>query len=119
MKMNKKGFTLVELLGTLVVIALISILVVPRIINWYSNSTDNYVELNEELIVEGARIYVEDHPNDFPKNAGSVYQVTMQQMINYGSLDENNVKNIGRESYQNSKVKVVYNGTYYEYYLEK
>ena len=117
--MNKKGFTLIELLGTLVVIALISVLVVPRIIDWYSNSTDNYVELNEELIIEGARIYVEDHPNDFPKEDGSIKYVTMTQMINYGSLDEKNVKNVARESYENSQVKVVYNGTYYEYYLEK
>ena len=90
--MDKKGFTLIELLGTIVVIALISVLVVPRIVNWYSNSTDNYVELNEELIIEGARIYVEDHPNTFLKNSGSVYYITMDQMINYGSLDENNVK---------------------------
>ena len=117
--MNKKGFTLIELLGVLVVIALISILVVPKIVNWYSNNTDSYEELNEELIIEGARIYVEDHPNDFPKTAGSQKYITMTQMINYGSLDENNVKKVARESYESSRVKVVYNGSYYEYYLEK
>ncbi len=117
--MNKKGFTLIELLGTIVVIALISVLVVPRIVNWYSNSTDNYVELNEELIIEGARIYVEDHPNDFPKTSGQTYYITMSQMINYGSLDENNVKKVAKEDYESAQVKVVYNGSYFEYYLEK
>ena len=117
--MNKKGFTLIELLGTIVVIALISVLVVPRIVNWYSNSTDNYVELNEELIIEGARIYVEDHPNDYQKVNGQTYYITMTQMINYGSLDENNVKKVAKEDYESARVKVVYNGTYFEYYLEK
>ena len=117
--MNKKGFTLVELLGTIVIIALISILVVPRIVNWYSNSTDTYEELNEELIIEGARIFVEDHPNDYPKEAGNVYHINMTQMINYGSLDENNVKKISKENLESAQVRVTYNGSYFEYYLEK
>ncbi|MBR3523761.1 MAG: type II secretion system protein [Bacilli bacterium] len=117
--MSKKGFTLIELLGTLVVIALISILVVPRIVDWYSNSTDNYKELNEELIIEAARTYVEENPNIYLKTDGSVYYITMQQLINYGSLEENNVKKVGKDDYEDSQVKVIYNGTYFEYYLEK
>jgi prepilin-type N-terminal cleavage/methylation domain-containing protein len=117
--MNKKGFTLIELLGTLVIIALISVLIVPRIINWYSNSSNNYVELNEELIIEGARTYVEDHPNTYLKTDGSVYYLTMQQLINYGSLDENSVKKVSKENYETARIKVVYNGTYFEYYIEK
>lgn len=117
--MNKKGFTLVELLGVLLVISLITILVLPNIINWLSNSSDKYLELNEELIIEGARIYVEDHPNIFVKNEESVRYITMQEMIDYGSLDEKNVKNIAKQSYENYRVKVVYNGAYFEYYLEK
>ena len=119
--MNKKGFTLIELLGTIIIIALISILVVPRIVNWYSNSTDNYEELNDELIIEGARIYVEDHPNikEDIKNNGNTYYVSMTQMINYGCLDENNVKKISKENLESAKVRVTYNGNYFEYYLEK
>lgn len=115
--MNKKGFTLVELLGTLVVISLILALVLPKIISWFSNSSGRYLELNEELIIEGARIYVEEHPNTYLKEVEAEYIITMQEMINYGSLDENNVKNIARESYQDYKVKVIYNGMYFEYYL--
>ena len=117
--MNKKGFTLIELLGTIIIIALISVLVVPRIINWYSNSTDTYEELNEELIIEGARLYVEDHPNEFPKTSGQTYYINMSRMINYGSLDENNVKKISKENLENAEVKVIYNGSYFEYYLQK
>lgn len=115
--MNKKGFTLVELLGVLVIIALITALLLPKIIGWFSNGTGRYVELNEELIIDSARIYVEDHPNTYLKEDDAVYYITMQEMINYGCLDENNIKNIGRESYQDYKVKVVYNSMYFEYYL--
>ena len=122
--MKNKAFTLVELLGTIVIIALISILVVPRIVNWYSNSTDTYEELNEELIIEGARIYIEDHPNTkklIQEHASGYdpYLISMDTMINYGCLDESNVKKISKENLDNAKVRVSYNGSYFEYYLEK
>ena len=118
--MNKKGFTLVELLGTIVIIALISILIVPRIVNWYSNSTDSYEELNEELIIEAARIYVDEHPNDKKEiQDGDVKRYSMTQLVNYGCLDENNVKKISKENLETAKVRVSYNGNYFEYYLEK
>lgn len=120
--MNKKGFTLVELLGTIVIIALISILIVPRIVNWYSNSTDSYEELNEELIIEAARIYIDEHPNDaesLKNGTVTVQYISMTQMINYGCLDENNVKKISKENLESARVRVSYNGNYFEYYLEK
>lgn len=117
--MNKKGFTLVELLGTLVIIALITALILPKIIGWLSNSTDKYLELNEELILDGARVYVEEHPDRCLKTIGSECIIGMEEMINKGYLDEHNVRNIARQSYQYYNVKVIYNGSYFEYYLEK
>jgi len=40
-------------------------------------------------------------------------------MINYGCLDENNVKKISKENLESARVRVSYNGNYFEYYLEK
>ncbi len=119
--MNKKGFTLIELLGTISIISLISILVVRRIIDWYSNSVNNYEELNEELIIEGARIYIEENPHIKKQiqDSGNPRFISMNELINYGSLDENNVKKISKENLENAKVRVTYNGSYFEYYLEK
>lgn len=115
--MNKKGFTLVELLATLVIIAIITIIAVPKILDWFNNSTDTYKELDENLVIEAARIYVTDHPNNYLPNSNKVYCITMPQMVNYGCLDENSVKIISDKSYDqtNMKVKVTYNGNYFEY----
>ena len=120
--MSKKGFTLVELLGTIVIIALISVLIVPRIVNWYSNSTDSYEELNDELIIEAARIYIDEHQEDrenIKNGTVPVFYISMQQMINYGCLDEKNVKKVSKENLESARVRVTYNGNYFEYYLEK
>ena len=43
----------------------------------------------------------------------------MQNMINYGSLEEKNVKDFNGSSYENMFVKVINNGQYFEYYLEE
>ena len=115
--MNKKGFTLIELLGTIIIITLLTMLVVPKILDWYGNSADSYKELNEELIIEAARIYVTEQPNKYLQNKEHTYCITMQKMIDYGCLEEKNVKDFTDESYENMFVKVVNNGKYFEYYL--
>ena len=56
-KLNKKGFTLVELLAVIVVIALVLALSTYGIINAYKKSKENAYVLNEKSILEAARIY--------------------------------------------------------------
>ena len=115
--MNKKGFTLVELLGTLIIITLLIILIVPKVLNWYNNSNDKYQELNEGLILESARLYVDEHPNDFERNNNRVYCISMQTLINSGYLEEDNANGFDKNTYVNSKIQVVGNGSFFDYYL--
>lgn len=115
--MNNKGFTLIELLGTIILISLITMLAVPKILNWYSNSANSYESLNESLIVEAARIYVTEQPNKFKAKEEHTYCITMQNMIDYGCLDEKNVKGLTDKNYSSTFVTVVNNGEYFEYYL--
>ena len=115
--MNKKGFTLIELLGTLIIVTLLIMLIVPKILNWYNNSTDKYQELNEGLIIETARLYVDEHPNDFERNNNRVYCISMQTLIDSGYLEEENVRGFNKTSYVDSKVQVIGNGSFFDYYI--
>lgn len=117
--MNNKGFTLVELLGTLIIITLMTVLIVPKILEWFNNSTDTYRELNEELIVESARLYVDDRPNEFKKQNGKVYCIQMQTLIDSGYLEEKNVQGFDRISYEDEKVTVMSTDEAYDFYLDK
>ena len=115
--MNKKGFTLIELLGTLIIITLLIVLIVPKILNWFNNSNVKYRELNEGLIIEAARLYVDERPNTYDKNNNRVYCITMQELIDNGYLEEENANGFDKNSYMDSKVQVVGNGSFFDYYL--
>ncbi|MBR4178357.1 MAG: prepilin-type N-terminal cleavage/methylation domain-containing protein [Bacilli bacterium] len=58
--MNRKGFTLVEILAVIAIIAVLSIVLVPNIIENYKNSTDKAMQLQENESLDGAKLFVED-----------------------------------------------------------
>lgn len=78
--MNKKGFTLVELLGVIVVIAIISGLAVISI-NYITNTGKNGVYKSHETALKGAaQNYLLDNPNLVPEKPFYTYYA------NYGSI---------------------------------
>ena len=86
--MNKKAFTLVELIGVITVIGLISILVAPTIINQIKNNQNKIDSVTERLIFSATDLYLDTKQNDYPKNSGSVYCLTLQDLVDDGKLVE-------------------------------
>ena len=69
--MKNKGFTLIELIGTIVILALIALVVFPAtlsVLNKGQNEVDNSVK---ETIIAAAHKYVTDNLNNFPKQLES------------------------------------------------
>lgn len=58
--MKKRGFTLVELLAVLVLIAAISLVVFPSIINYINSSKGDINETTKQLIITSANQYMND-----------------------------------------------------------
>ena len=86
--MRKKGFTLAELLGVLVIIALLLILIIPGVINRLSSSGDKAKETENEIIYNAADQYIREHPEDYPPGKSGRYCITIQSLIDDGKLAE-------------------------------
>ncbi|HPF83754.1 MAG TPA: type II secretion system protein, partial [Bacilli bacterium] len=62
--MNNKGFTLVEVLGVIVVLTLIFALAFPNVMRQFKKSDDAITLATKKIIIEGFKDYVEDNDID-------------------------------------------------------
>ena len=84
----KKGFTLAEILGVIVIIGLLLILIVPPIINRISGSGDEAKDAENEFIYNAADVYINEHPEKYPPGKSGKYCILIQDLIDDGLLVE-------------------------------
>lgn len=78
MNMNKKGFTLVELLAVVVILAIILAIAVPAISTLISSSSTQAYQSNEKMIAKAAKTYLGAGYSSLPTDVGygTVVQLT-------------------------------------------
>ena len=81
----KKGFTLAELLGVIVVLALISLITVPAVSDILKNNKKKLCETQLQNIKLAAQNYGADHFYDLPVESGDDYSIK----ISLGDLTSN------------------------------
>ncbi|MFI3307379.1 MAG: type II secretion system protein [Mycoplasmatota bacterium] len=83
----KKGFTLIEMLGVIIILALITLVVFPTIMNNIDTSRDTIDTVTESLIETAATVYIRENADDFDLNEGDRYCITLQELVNANLLD--------------------------------
>ena len=79
--MRQKGFTLVELLGALVLLSLIVLIAFPAIVSVVKRSNNKISAATEALIIGAAKEKVEQEKNNYPLTNGNVFCETIQTLI--------------------------------------
>lgn len=84
-KKNHKGFTLTELLATLVILGVIVAIAVPSYNNLSKKFRNNYYEKLDETILTSAKTYFKDHAEERPVNLleSNVISLETLQTNNY------------------------------------
>ena len=112
----KKGFTLIELLGVIVLLALIMLMVFPTIINTIKKSNNSKDEIYKKLILSAAEDYVNENSSDFEKTDESNYCIVVNDLIDYGLFDEDELVD-SKEILENKSVQVLYSDNKFSYNL--
>lgn len=112
----KRGFTLIELLAVLVLLGLLSLIVVPTVINLITNNTEKIYETNIKMIEQGARNWASEHVFSLPENIGETIFLTICDLEKSGriDIDVRNPKN-GELFYKDSVVIITKTDYGYEY----
>ena len=84
---NKKGFTLMELLGTITIIAIIMLIVFPNILNLVRKTEVKLTDKQKEIIYSAANLYMTNNPNDYEMQNGDQYNISINDLISNGYLD--------------------------------
>lgn len=82
-----KGFTLIELIGTVVILAIISLIAFPSIINLLNKSNDNIDTHTREFIQTAALDFVNDNKDNLPS------EITVIDLVNGGYLQSSFICN--------------------------
>lgn len=87
----KKGFTLVELLGILMILGVITLIAAPAIVSTNKKSIDNDYKEFKKTIENAAEVYVETHLDDLDvinlKNNGSSMDIDVSTLISSGLIN--------------------------------
>ena len=103
---NYKAFTLVELMGVITIIALISVLVSPNIINQIRSSKNRVDKVTEKLIFSATDLYLDENKYRFPLKDGAAYCITLRDLVDDGKLQEPILNSNGDEMDLSLSVKV-------------
>ncbi|MBR3049566.1 MAG: prepilin-type N-terminal cleavage/methylation domain-containing protein [Bacilli bacterium] len=80
--MNRKGFTLVEILGTITILGIISSIAIISITRILYNAKVEYYKSLESTVESAARDYYNDHRILLPENTSDSKTVTVDVLIN-------------------------------------
>ena len=111
--MNKKGFTLVELLGVVLIIALLTILVFPNITGTVKESKQKTDDVTLKLIYGASELYIKNHPDLFPIGEGNKYIISLEDLVDDMLLvSPITFSNDSHDLTHSMSVQVTYDGNY-------
>lgn len=84
----KKGFTLVELLAVIVILALILVISIPQVLKAVDNSRSNVYERQKDLIVNATRTFMVNNTELLPMFIGQEKILEIDQLKEVGLIDE-------------------------------
>ena len=83
----KKGFTLAELLGVIVILSLIALITVPAITDTLQNYKIKLCNTQLEEIISAAKTWGADNLVKLPSSEGQTKTVSLKMLSDYGYID--------------------------------
>lgn len=100
---NKKGFTLVEMLGVLIILVIIFMISFPTLTRVLKNTEEDLANSEKTIVVDATKDLLNSKKDIYIPNDDNTYCIAFETLMNQGKLTENQVENIS-EDYNTVKV---------------
>ena len=118
LKINKKGFTLVELLAVIIIIGVIGLIVFPSAIESINNSKEKLYREQVDRILDATDSWSSSHDSLLPDNTSNstpIY-ITVDVLQKAGLLKKEDVKNpVDSSETMDDKIVIYYDANYNQY----
>ena len=88
MKLNKNGFTMVELLATVVIIGILGTIGVVGVTKSMKSAEARYNIAQNKLFISAAQTYFTDNKTRLPMKSGISKNVTLEKLINENYIEK-------------------------------
>lgn len=109
----KKGFTLAELLGVIVILGLLALIITPAVTTTINDSKEKSYNKQVDIIETSAREYGLEK-TDFLPESGSK-KISLDTLINSGKIQNSSINDPRNNTEMNGCVVVSYNLEYNQY----
>ena len=107
--MNKKGFTLIELLMVIAIITIISMILIPNVINMISINKQKSCESLKKNIISATKLYVNENKYDLSFTCDNTIKIPISKLIETGKIDGDIKNPINNDDLTNKEVSVTFN----------
>ena len=113
--MNKKGFTLIETIMVIAILALLMLILVPNVISLINKNNIKSCQNLEDSIKNAAKVYVANNKYQLGFSCDTAKEITIQTLVDSGDLKLTDNKLVNPKDNStillNETVKVTYNCT--------
>lgn len=109
--MKDNGFTLVELLGVVTILAMLGLIIVPTVNKVISDNKKKLYDVQIRNIEDSASAFVADHIFQFDVSLNNSVGITLGNLKRLGYIDEDIVDPITRKKFSDSVLIIITNTT--------
>lgn len=117
--MKSKGFTLTELLGVIVILAIIAIIAFPSVLGLLNSSQNETDEAMQNFAITAARSYVNDNMDSYPKalegQTKTYSNLKIQTLLDEGYISSTTISSEKNCEMLNDEIKITSDSVKYSY----
>ena len=116
--MNKKGFTLIEMMAALIILSAVALIAIPAVLKSVKNTKQDAYNMTITNIKLAMQNWKNNHPDSLPQSGSNLY-LTVAQLKHEGYLAQSIINPITEKPFPNDTLLIIRNDTTgYQYNID-